>query len=434
VALFAFSSSAQAYTFGYAGRDGIPGYDGQPGRDGQNVTITATGQTMMLDLSGDNGGDGGFAENGEDASSCYQPRPTENVYGARGGDGGRAGQGGSGGDGGNITIYTQDVANLRAISVRSQGGAGGREGRPGQGGRPCRCAYPSWEARYCWKEKQSDGTYKEKCRNDRYYCEHGRFGSDGNWASAGSNGSMGKLVLIRQTDPLPPVTPSRSMRFGDIFNGTHILSDLIWLTRSGASSLFAPGSVLSDSYREFSHKQEYKAAFHWAVDRPLARFADARVSLEASKSAGRVYFSAPSDLWTEETETIEGDVLHTTFHKALYQNEAEQLRVVFDGREAALTATVFDDAGVSDFLQTSFDIHLEKDQAFANKKLYVGTMPADLITRNGQSHVLALGKLPGVEAKDIKKGQKIIFRMTVTRRLNSQATSKYFDLKHQIPK
>jgi hypothetical protein len=103
----AFTQVSLGYDFGNRGRSGRDGLRGIDGKDGNSVVIRATGQAQALNLSGTPGGYGESGERGEDAWSCFQPKTDRNLRGA---------------DGGDVTIFTNDVANLKSVLVQSMGG------------------------------------------------------------------------------------------------------------------------------------------------------------------------------------------------------------------------------------------------------------------------------------------------------------------------
>jgi hypothetical protein len=136
--------------FGRDGQDGSDGRTGKSGRNGDSQTISADGESVNLELSGEDGRDAEDGDDGDDAFCGRQPQDVErNLRAANGGDGGRGGNGGKGGDGGSLTVYYSNPADLRKILVRAAGGEGGRAGRGGKPGYGCECRKERWEVKTC---------------------------------------------------------------------------------------------------------------------------------------------------------------------------------------------------------------------------------------------------------------------------------------------
>ncbi|MEQ1876704.1 MAG: collagen-like protein, partial [Bdellovibrionia bacterium] len=248
-AIILFSVSGAAYDFGYPGRDGQDGRDGRDGSNGENKVVFATGQAVNLDAAGNLGEPASDGYDGENASSCYQPKPEYNVRGAKGGDGGRGGDGGSGGDGGNLMLYAADAANAKMIKIDSRPGRGGRGGYGARGGYGCRCQQYSWSIKKCVTEKDKDGKPVTVCNNYTYYCEGGRTGEDGRQGYYGSNGKTGTMYFVNSLTELQPEVTKANIYIGDILKTAVKLSDNIWTARSGAASMLGAGSYIADNFQ-----------------------------------------------------------------------------------------------------------------------------------------------------------------------------------------
>jgi hypothetical protein len=143
--------------------NGSSGVQGYPGRSAPNVEIWALRMNGMpdIDLSGQDGGQGGLGQRGGEGGRGAQGRvgewywllgkrcwedPGNGGDGGDGGDGGRGGRGGSGGGGGSIlfAILPQTLSELTTTNSftadlsggeRGDGGNGGLRGEGGPGGR-----------------------------------------------------------------------------------------------------------------------------------------------------------------------------------------------------------------------------------------------------------------------------------------------------------
>ena len=435
--VFAIAAAANAaWTFGNAGSDGRDGYSGSDGRNGEDVVLKATGQAVALNLDGTDGREAGDGEDGDDATNCYHSHPAYSLVGADGGDGGSGGAGGDGGSGGDITVYAADMSNVAKISVTSRPGDGASGGRNGRGARGCTCNDYSWEAESCEEEKQPDGTYKTVCTTSTYYCSNGSDGSDGSYGSSGSRGAYGSLTLIKKLTDLEAVQPSKSVSMGSILNAPFVLSENIWLAKMGARALLAPGSIVADQYREWSHRQEFPLLFAWEAKRPLADFANQAVSMRVNSAKTEVDVSLPSSVWYQAREEAVNGAQKITVEKILYAAEAVQLTATPSGRNAGYTLTVKDAANVSDLLQTGFTLELQHEKFFGDKTLFKGVVPKENIVWNGSdTFTIKAGTLPGIQSsKELDPDDKIEVNLQITRKLNSFQTVKRINFKHKVPK
>jgi hypothetical protein len=148
-----------------SGGNGMPGGRGKDGEKGSNAPILEiwtreiVGPQLILDLRGQQGGDGGAGGNGQFGGTgqqgsagvvgadsnwlgvptpiCVQ-QPGLGGDGGNGGDGGCGGNGGDGGNGGFIKIfYTGGVnlGNFNPLYSKGKGGKAGPPGIPGKGGK-----------------------------------------------------------------------------------------------------------------------------------------------------------------------------------------------------------------------------------------------------------------------------------------------------------
>ena len=154
-----------SYPKAMAGGDGKPGGKGGKGAKGTDGPILEiwtkeiVGHGLIIDLRGQEGGDGGKGGNGQiggngqkgstavpgtDTSWIGVPCPLCKQGPGLGGDGGRggaAGCGGDGGDGGNggvFKLFHTATVDLSKLTPMLQGGKGGRAGpsvKPGKGGK-----------------------------------------------------------------------------------------------------------------------------------------------------------------------------------------------------------------------------------------------------------------------------------------------------------
>ena len=420
----AVSAFAQfyGYTFGYPGRDGQSGFSGSGGRDGQNLSVVAKGQTEYFDLRGEDGSPGSDGSYGEDASSCWHSRPNHDVRGADGGNSGDGGSGGSGGDGGSVTVYYDNPSHLKSISVDSTPGRGQRGGEAGRyAGRGCRCDYSSWVNRICETKYQyvtvcrplgcSAGTEGCVCRQEkqaytqcydrRFFCHEGRDGRYGSSGRQGSDGSLGSARLIPRLTELEPTTPSMNILVNQVLDGPFTLDRHDWAQKSGALSLFGPGSRLSDRYSQWVGKTVRTLSFDWKESRrPPSHFGGSSVQMDLQGSDVRVSISP--DVWYVGSETVNG--AHKTFvvQNALRSSEVAALKIVeVEGRLENLNLVFEDTADVSDLVKTRILVKSDWDLEAGGD--FEGYVPDELISRVGNRILVNFGRLPGIKSKKVSK-------------------------------
>jgi hypothetical protein len=406
--------------FGVAGRNGRDGIPGRTGRDGFSTSVYANGQAVRLNLDAENGSDGRDGEPGEGATNCNQPTPADNVFGAAGGSGGAGGTAGNGGSGGNLTVYFNDLSDLRNIYVSSRPGQGGRAGREGRGGKGCYCKTPSWTAYTCHSVQKPDGTAENICEDTPFSCIDGTFGHDGNHPpSFGQMGSPGRLTLIHGTNDPQADNPSVTAKLPNWLGRTSLLTRNVWSTQNGATQLLAPGSIISDTYRLYTEQKQMSVSLNWEMTRPVTDFADVTVSATLNASGTDVDLSLPESIWYRFEEDRQAPDTLFTFKHMLRANEVNRLAVELSGTASNLVATVTDSTDSSDVLATSFDAEFGIPGFFGGTTLFKGKVPADLIERNGRIFKIAISKLPGLKTEKMKPGTKLDLYLTANRALDS---------------
>lgn len=414
-----------AFGFGYQGTRGFDGRDGRRGQDGPSHVIYADGSAAYLDLSGTRGGDAEPGQEGGSAYACVQDYPDMDVHGAHGGDGGRGGNGGNGGSSGALTVHYTDIGALRNLFVVSQPGRGGDSARGGPGGYGCYCTTPSWQRRYCDANGQN-------CTVRTFHCHNGYRGLGGYSGGNGFDGRRGELTLIPQRDPVTPTNPDVSVPIGslDTSGGTLVhLSESRWVTRSGASLLFAPGSVVPDAYRSYEGRTDRVARVLWQAGRSVTDFADRALRLHLTD--GSIDAELDDDLWPRIREATQGPLTTFSIEKLIYESEARQLELVkVTGQGQDLVAEFVDHENVSSFVGTSFHLDFQAKRLFYGTKFH-GAIPPSLVQLEGTVLRVAVGKLP-IAAKWLKAGRKIRLRFEVVRALGEHSTRLSLGAKHRI--
>lgn len=424
--------------YNHDGSDGSNGRSGRNGGSGRDATVFADGSAVSLDLSGRNGEDGEDGEDG-DRPRCGRRYGDEkrnvkrDVHAPDGGDGGRGGNGGSGGNGGLLTVFYNNIADLKSILVRSEGGEGGRGGRGGQGARGCRCHRRSWTVKSCTGKK---GTNSYKCKERRYRCYHGSHGRDAADGRDGNQGSLGILSLIKGKKQLAPDNPRVELKFSQLQDKSIRLSKNRWIIRRGAISLFAPGSVIADEYREFDKRVERDFQLIWQELQPISNFNRANLKLNL-KDNGQIEVDFPKKLWLDISKNQEGDLTKLVVNNAIHQQEVTQLAVSdFAGHGKNLKLSIVDLARKSDIIKTRFRIKYEiesDDDNFFEETEYEADIPPEFVTRDYNRFILALGKLP-IPEEGLRVGTKVSVKIEAIRSLGQRSTKQIINWKGRVRK
>ena len=415
----------------YYDRDGDNGNDGRSGRSGRSgrdATVFANGSAVSLDLSGRDGEDGEDGEDG-DRPRCrrrYGGKVKRNIHAPDGGRGGDGGSGGSGGSGGFLTVYYNNITDLKSILVRSQGGEGGRGGRGGDGARGCRCRRRSWTVESCSGKK---GTDSYKCKKRRYRCYQGSDGRDGRDGRYGSRDSLGVLSLIKGKQQLEADNPRAELNFSELQSKSIRLSKNRWISGNGAVSLLAPGSVIADKYREFDKRIERDFQIDWQEKEPINNFQKANLKLNLNND-GKIEVDFPKKLWLDISKQQEDDLTKLVVNHAIPEKEVTELKPAdFVGSDENLTFSIVDLAGKSDVIKTRFRV--EYEIRGNNGGEYEYEIPPELVTQDYNRFILALGKLP-IPKEGLEVGKKVRVKVTAIRSLGKRSKKQTIKWKGRV--
>ncbi|WP_414552655.1 collagen-like protein [Anabaena sp. CCY 0017] len=404
------------------GSRGAEGRSGRNGRDGQNQTIFVDGSSVKLDLSGENGEDG---ENGRRGyrPDCYHQREDfhHDIHAPSGGTGGNGGRGGDGGNGGSLTVHYTELADLQKIFADTNPGEGGRGGRGGSGAYGCRCRRRSWEIETCTGTR---GKPDYKCTKRRYRCYDGRTGSNGNNGRNGSRGRLGRLSIINSKESLAADNPTLKLPISQLIGQKFNLSKNKWNLRQGANSLLAPGSVIADEYREFAQRLEKSFQLIWQTQEPIANFNNQSVNAILTDSE-QVEVTFADDLWVEGSSKTEANLTTFTVNHAISQKDATRLAVAeFAESGKNLKLNIVDLAAKSAVIKTQFQVRFRAQDRFSQssnyKTVYEGDIPNQLITRDHNRFILALGQLK-IPKDALRPGVNVDIEVVVTRTLGERS-------------
>lgn len=395
--------AAEVESLGDNGDDGDTGEQGKNGRRSDNLTVFADGTSMTLDLAGGDGGTGEQGIKGYDAV-CEQPEENlgKNLRGVDGGRGGDGGDGGIGGNGGSLTVYTTNKEHLKQIYVIAAGGEGGAPGVGGEGGIGCECDRPYWNEETCFGKP---GSSDYSCTTEEFNCTDGYAGSKGRGGRKGRDGQIGNLTLINLDKSLSPDFPEVTTPISELKGRGFTLSKNIWRSMDNASSLFAPGSIIADKYKELVARHEHSVLVVWDAPQPVENFDDQKITLSL-KGENDANIFLPEDLWLE-TQTVKRDNLTQLFvFNAVRTKDVDDLTIdgLF-GQGANLELDIFDEAEQSNLVATDFSLKYrvgeksEKKNFFGGsstvyKTKYQGEISPHAIAQEGNLFTLKLGELP----------------------------------------
>ncbi|BAY24151.1 hypothetical protein NIES2100_39440 [Calothrix sp. NIES-2100] len=419
--------------YGTDGSKGSDGRSGRSGRNGQSQTIFVDGSPVNLDLSGQNGEDGEDGQRGDRPHCGHQPdNETHDIQAPDGGAGGDGGKGGDGGNGGSLTVYYSNLADLRKISVRATGGEGGRGGRGANGGLGCNCRRREWEVKTC---TGTPGSADYKCKEKTYRCHDGRDGRTGDDGSNGNRGSLGILSIVKGKESLAGDIPTLQTAVSELTLKQFNLSKNKWNIRRGATSLLAPGSAIADEYREFEQRLEGTFQLVWQDRQPITSFAGQVATLNLNDNK-QVEITFGEDLWVDGTSKTEANLTTLTVNNAIAKKDVTRLAVSeFAGAEQNLNLKIVDLAAKSHALQTQFRVKFRAQDNSSGlsdfRTVYEGDIPAELVTRDYNRFILALGKLP-IPATALSPGVNVDIEVVATRSLGGRSAKQSINWQGQI--
>ncbi|MGL6338540.1 MAG: collagen-like protein [Waterburya sp.] len=424
--------AADTKTLGDTGDSGEEGVQGNNGRNSDNLTVFADGSPMTLDLTGGNGSPGQQGVKGYNALCEQQKEITgKNLKGADGGNGGDGGDGGVGGNGGALTVYTTNKEDLKQIYVIAAGGEGGPPGKGGVGGEGCKCDRPYWNEKTC---SGDPGSSNYICTTEEFQCSDGYSGRKGRIGRKGRDGNIGNLTLINLDKSLDPDFPEVTAPISELQGRGFTLSRNIWESKNNAKSLFAPGSVIADKYKELIARHEHTVLVVWEAPQPVENFDDQQITLSL-KGVNDANIILPEDLWLESKKVKQGKLTQLFVFNAVPTKDVADLEIdgLF-GQGAGLELDIFDEAEQSNLIATDFMIDYRVGEKSEEKNFFGGTstvyktkyegkIPPSAIAKNGNSFTLQLGKLP-IPPEYLKPGLKVEIEVVAKRSLGKNSQMK----------
>lgn len=430
--------AADAKKLGENGSDGESGEKGRSGRNSDSLTVFADGSPMTLDLSGQNGFPGEKGEPGSNAFCDEQPKDlNKDIQNSNGGDGGDGGDGGTGGNGGSLTVYTTEKDYLKQIYIIATGGEGGAPGAGGEGGNGCKCDTPYWNQETCTGKPGSDNY---SCTTSEFECRDGYSGRKGRSGIKGRDGNLGNLTLINLDKSLAPDQPEATVSIQDLKNRGFTVSKNIWETKSGAASLFAPGSVVSDEYQELVARHEHTVLLVWDAPQPISEFEEEPVILSL-KGENDANISFPEDLWMESTSLKRDKITELFVFNAIWEDDVAKLKADgIYGYGKNLELDIIDRANKSDVVTTDFMISYrvknnEEETQF--RRIYdyrtqnQGQAASEAIVRNEDVFTIRLGQLD-IPPQHLQPGVELEVKITAKRSFGEKSKIQDLSIEEEI--
>ena len=416
------SLAAEIRELGKEGQPGQPGIAGQRGNNSDSLTVFADGTPMTLDLSGENGLSGSDGNVGNPAICGDRGADVDyDIRQANGGNGGDGGDGGDGGNGGSLTVYTTDKSHLAQIYVTATGGEGGEPGQGGEGGEGCQCSSSYWNQQSCTGKPGRDDY---NCTTEEFRCQDGYEGRRGRSGRKGKQGRLGNLTLINLDKSLTPDRPIATIAIAQLRDRGFTLSKNEWETKTGATSLFAPGSVIADRYQELVNRVESTVLLVWDAPQPFNNFSQEQITLKLTEEEDeKVDVSIPDNLWLETTTLKRDNITEFFVFNALKEKEVTRLKSQgLSGNGSNLTVKLQDMAGKSDLLLTDFSLRYRTSRSresefrrvFDYRTVYEDKVPPEAIEYQNNQFIINIGQLP-IPPEALERGKVVEIKLTANR-------------------
>ena len=230
---------------------------------------------------------------------------------------------------------------------------------------------------------------------------------------------------MKRSSVLPSDRPFASAGVSRIDGTPYALSKHVWSSRSGSSARLAPGSIVANSYREYQRTVTGTMNVFWDGFFPASRFPSSSATISISDS-GSMDIGFSDEIWVEGTKEVSGTTTNFFVSNAVLESDVDDLK---SGgllkTEKDLELIVIDSSGVSEIVNTVWDIKIEAEDRFRRgrlKKVFDGVVPQNLISsERGRRFVLELGQLD-LDTKKLKRNTEV--RVTVKARRSFGGKSK----------
>ena len=211
------------------------------------------------------------------------------------------------------------------------------------------------------------------------------------------------------------------------------LSKNVWQSRSGAVILLAAGSFVADIYQEYVGRAEGRAQIVWETPQSQAAFLGISATANIQES-GNIQFQFPETTWVAGRRDQTEGLTTYTITRVVRAEEATRLaQGNVSGRGVDFTMAVVDLAATSDYLTTKFELDYKTaegdprdDRRVRYSTRYEGDIPEELVSRDNNRFVLAVGQLP-LASRHLRRGTYVQAELRITRSLGENSATQTLD-------
>jgi hypothetical protein len=225
----------------------------------------------------------------------------------------------------------------------------------------------------------------------------------------------------------------------ELKNRGYILSQNKWETRQGASSFFAPGSVIDDQYLLLSQRVERSFILIWNAPQPFSLFAEQMLTLSLEDNQA-IAVKLPPSVWLEGNTQQRNNVTEFVVYNAVREGDVTQLKAEgLSGNGRNLQLKLSDSAEQSKLIATQFKIKYRTtryDPRFRPvsdyTSRYEGQVSPELVNLNDNRFTLNLGELP-IPPEYLKPGLGVEVEVIATRSFAGYSKEQKIIVRDVIP-
>jgi hypothetical protein len=241
------------------------------------------------------------------------------------------------------------------------------------------------------------------------------------------------LSIIHGTQELKSDNPTVKVPLSQAINKSIDLSKNKWNIRNGASALLAPGSIISEQYREFERRIEGTFQLDWNEQKSAGSFADQIITLSLNDEE-QIKIDFPKDLWVLGNYVTQGTMTKYSVVNTIRRQDVTKLKVAdFDGVGRNVNLKLVDLGGRADLLKTEFTVKIStrNSDRFYDQTEYKAKISPELVTRDYNRYIISLGKLP-IPDRALETRTEVEIELTATRSLGERSAKQTIIWKDSI--